>query len=86
VSLRIRWGELVHFSTKALSYRLSLMMTFKKPMARAPSVPGRSCSHLSARDAKKLSRGSMQITLLPFFIRSVSQWPKMLSGHEAFML
>ena len=62
------------------------MITFKKPMARAPSVPGRSCSHLSAREAKKLRRGSMQMTLLPFFMRSVTQWPKMLSGQEALML
>jgi len=62
------------------------MMTFRKPIARAPSVPGRSCSHWSAREAKNDRRGSMQMILLPFFMRSVIQCPKMLSGQEALML
>lgn len=61
-------------------------MTLRKPIARAPSVPGLSWSHFSAREAKKVSRGSMQMILVPCFMRSVIQWPKTLSGQVEGML
>ena len=86
VSLRTRKGALVHFSTNSRSYRPSLMMTLRKPRASAPSVPGLILSHFLDREANQLKRGSMQMISVPFFMRSIIQCPKTLSGHVAGML
>ena len=86
VSLLIRKGAFVHFSTNPRSYNSSLTITLRKPIASAPSVPGLSWSHFFAREANHDSLGSMQMISVPFFIRSMIQCPKTLSGHVAGIL
>lgn len=52
-------------------------------MARAPSVPGRTCRHISAREPSHVTRGSMTASLVPRFIMSTIAWPNRPSGLEA---
>ena len=52
------------------------MMTLSMASASAPSVPGRICSHSSAREASQEHTGSMTMSLVPRFIMSTAQWPE----------
>jgi len=44
------------------------MMTWRKPRARAVSVPGRSCSQCFALFARSIRRGSMTMISVPSLI------------------
>lgn len=51
-------------------------MTLIIESARAPSVPGRIWSHISAFAANHVSCGSQTISLVPLFMSSTIQWPR----------
>ena len=59
-----------HFSTNSLSYSPSLMIILSIPRSRAPSVPGRSCSQISASSAVLVSLGSTTTIFAPIFLAS----------------
>ena len=53
------------------------------PMASAPSVPGRTGSHISAFEASQVRAGSMTMMRDPRRMRSTIQCPTKPSGLEA---
>ena len=58
------------------------MMVLSMPMPRAPSVPGRTCSHTSALAPSQVRRGSMEMILVPICMHSTIQWPKKPSALD----
>ena len=58
------------------------MMVLSMPMASAPSVPGRTCSHTSAFAPSQVRRGSMETILVPICMHSTIQWPKKPSALD----
>ena len=71
-----------HCATRSLSYSSSSMMTLQQAMARAPSVPGRTCSTISQREPSHVTRGSTMMHCAPRFIMSMTEWPKKPSGFD----
>ena len=71
-----------HFSTKSWSYRSSEMMTLQNAMPSAASVPGRTCSQMSARAASHVRRGSTTMNFVPMAYMSTMAWPQNPSGFD----
>ena len=63
----------VHFSTKSWSYKSSVIIMLHIAIAKAASVPGRRRICKTERVESQLTRGSMQTSFAPRFIKSITE-------------